>query len=186
MPAKDSVVSDPSDDTAHSQPLLAALVSHYDELVDHLCRRFGREFMAHEIVHDAWLQIHALQRIRPVHSPLGLLRKILHNLAVDHCRRSDTRQALMCHLDEPPEAPCERPSVERIVAAKREMALLVSAIQNLPPRCKQIFILHKIHGLSQSDVARILQISVKTVEKHLRLGIRACRARLADNQARRA
>lgn len=38
--------------------------------------------------------------------------------------------------------------------------------------------MHKIHGLPQGEVARQMGISLKTVEKHLRLGMLACRAHL--------
>lgn len=40
--------------------------------------------------------------------------------------------------------------------------------------------MHRIHGVPQEDVARHLGISLKTVEKHLRLGTSACRLALAD------
>ena len=41
------------------------------------------------------------------------------------------------------------------------------AIDKLPPRCKQIFELKKLEGLSQKEIAEKLNISVNTVEKQL-------------------
>lgn len=176
MPANESMAPEAANADAAPESLLTALVAHYDELVDHVYRRFGRKSMAHEVVHEAWIQIQMRKTARAIHSPLGLLRRILYHLAVDHCRRSDTRQALVCCMEALPDAPSDQPSAERVLDARRELLMLAEVIQNLPPRCREVFILHKIHGLSQREVAEIQQVSLKTVEKHLRLGMRACRS----------
>lgn len=41
------------------------------------------------------------------------------------------------------------------------------AIDNLPEKCRQIFILNKIEGLTQKEIAGYLGISVKTVENQV-------------------
>ena len=51
-----------------------------------------------------------------------------------------------------------------------------AAIESLPPRCREVFVLHKVHELPQAEVALTLGISRKAVEKHVRLA--ACRAAL--------
>ncbi|MGQ8338811.1 RNA polymerase sigma-70 factor [Sunxiuqinia sp. A32] len=40
-------------------------------------------------------------------------------------------------------------------------------IDSLPPRCKEVFILSKIDGLKNREIAEKLQINVKNVERHL-------------------
>lgn len=37
----------------------------------------------------------------------------------------------------------------------------------LPPRCKEVFILSKIHGMKYQEIATMLGLSVKTVENHM-------------------
>lgn len=181
MTAEDPAVADAPLPNTPAQTLLTALVAHYDDLVAHVQRRFGRRDMAHEVVHDAWLQLRGRGASRePVRTPLGLLRCILHDLAVDHMRAADARHAVVCPMDELPETACPLPALEQALAARQELARLAHAIETLPPRCRDVFILHKIHGLSQRDVADTLQISLKTVEKHLRLGMQACRRYLQE------
>lgn len=68
--------------------------------------------------------------------------------------------------------------------AEREFQALVDAIATLPPRCQAVFVMHKIHEIPQAQVADRLGISVKIVEKHLRLGLAACRERLGRGEAR--
>lgn len=42
------------------------------------------------------------------------------------------------------------------------------AINNLPPRCREVFVLRRFHDLSPDDIAKRLGISRNMVEKHLR------------------
>jgi RNA polymerase sigma-70 factor (ECF subfamily) len=54
------------------------------------------------------------------------------------------------------------------------MAIFAEAISALPPQCRRVFLLRKVQGLSQKDVAQRLGLSVSTVEKHLATGLVKC------------
>jgi RNA polymerase sigma-70 factor (ECF subfamily) len=47
----------------------------------------------------------------------------------------------------------------------RDNALRV--LNELPARCKEVFIMHRFKGLSHKEIARQLNISPKTVENHM-------------------
>jgi RNA polymerase sigma factor (sigma-70 family) len=74
----------------------------------------------------------------------------------------------------------ERSQVEEIVNSHQELALLAAAVARLPARCRQVFTLRKVYGLSQKEIASELDISENTVEQHLAKGVRLCSAALAD------
>jgi len=64
---------------------------------------------------------------------------------------------------------------EHLVAA--ESALIVArALERLPARCREAFVLHRQHGLSYHEIAAVMGISIKTVEKHLVRAVKALRA----------
>lgn len=73
--------------------LLSTLVRHYDELVDHVRRRFGDRGFAREVVHDVCVQLLEKREPQEVRTPLALLRKISHDQAVDRYRSERRRQA---------------------------------------------------------------------------------------------
>jgi RNA polymerase sigma factor (sigma-70 family) len=75
----------------------------------------------------------------------------------------------------------ERGQVEEIVNTHQELALLAAAVARLPTRCRQVFTLRKVYGLSQKEIAAELGISENTVEQHLARGMRLCSAALADS-----
>ncbi|HHJ10854.1 MAG TPA: RNA polymerase sigma-70 factor [Bacteroidetes bacterium] len=51
-------------------------------------------------------------------------------------------------------------------------------LNELPPKRKTVFILSREQGLSAEDIARVMNISKKTVENHLNLALRYLRKKL--------
>ncbi len=162
--------------------LLSTLVRHYDELVDHIRRRFGDRGMARDVVHDVCLQLLERGEKEDIRAPLALLRKISSDTAVSHYRSERRRGAWVQAFAELPEVACPAATPAHRYDAERELQLLAEAIERLPPRCRAVFIMHKIHQMPQAEVAEHLGLSIKTVEKHLRLGVAACRQRLGRDE----
>jgi len=52
------------------------------------------------------------------------------------------------------------------------LRLLQEALDNLPPRCRQVVLMRKIEGLSQKDVARQMGVTIETVENQVAKGMR--------------
>lgn len=158
--------------------LINTLVRHYDELVDQVRRRFGDRGFAREVVHDVCVQLLEKREKDNVQAHLALLKKISHDLAVSRYRSERRRQTWIVATPDLPEPVCHAPPPARQYEATREFERLVQAISELPPRCQMVFVMHKIHELPQSEVAAQMGISLKTVEKHLRLALASCRAYL--------
>lgn len=53
------------------------------------------------------------------------------------------------------------------------------AVDELPPRCRQAFLLRRQHGLSYAEIAQVMGIAPKTVEVQIGAALRTLRARLA-------
>ena len=57
------------------------------------------------------------------------------------------------------------------------------AVNQLPPKCRNVFVLRMIDGLSQRAIGERLGIAVSTVEKHLAKGLRLCKESIAAQDA---
>ncbi|WP_281815105.1 RNA polymerase sigma-70 factor [Parabacteroides goldsteinii] len=57
---------------------------------------------------------------------------------------------------------------------------LEKALQSLPERCREIFIMNKFEGIKQKDIAKLLNISVNTVENQMAVAYKKLREELKD------
>ena len=61
--------------------------------------------------------------------------------------------------------------------------ILDSALETLPPRCKDVFLLAKLQGLKYREIAEKLEVSEKTVENQMTKAIKLLRAYVAVHGA---
>lgn len=71
------------------------------------------------------------------------------------------------------------PSADQDLAEQELGAAVVRAVSELPERCREVFELSRVHGLTYAEIAQVLSISVKTVETQMGKAIRVLRERLS-------
>lgn len=57
---------------------------------------------------------------------------------------------------------------------------ITAEIQNLPPKCKEVFLLSRKEGLTNMEIANYLNISIKSVEAHIHKGFSIIRKRIGE------
>ncbi len=67
----------------------------------------------------------------------------------------------------------EMPGPDRTIVARDELRRLQTAIDHLPPRCREAIILGRIEGLNGREIAQRMGIAERTVSEHLAKGIAA-------------
>ncbi|CAH0446559.1 hypothetical protein LMG10661_02629 [Ralstonia syzygii subsp. syzygii] len=146
--------------------LMTAFVDHYEELVDHVRHRFGDRAFACDVVQDVCVQLLHRPPAEPICTPLAFLRHLSIHRAIDRWR-SDETHATYAELAGQAVPDTDDVDGERIVASRQTVHQVEQAIDGLPARCREVFILHKLHDLSQDEVAVRLCISLNMVAKHL-------------------
>lgn len=146
-------------------------------LVAFLRRRTVNEADAEEIAQESYVRLlgYGYGDSRPPAVWRALLYRIAGNLAVSHFRMRAVRQ--MDHQQglEGLELASETPSQERMVVAQQELAQVRRALAALPPKCRKVFVLSRVHHKSYPEIARLCGISVKMVEKHMSKALAALR-----------
>lgn len=144
---------------------MAALALHYDDLVDYIKRRFhGRDF-ARDLMHEVCVQMLEKPPRDPIATPLAFLRKTAFNRGIDRIRAERTRQAhLNGHV--PEYLSVDDWDGAQALDFEQQLAALLDIIQALPVRQRQVFLLHRIHDMSQREIAEELGISVNMVTQH--------------------
>lgn len=149
------------------------------ELTNHLYRMVNCYDTAQDLAQESYLILARSASVAVIDQPRGFLYRTASNLALDHLRHNKvvSRHAeLAAAIDEPKHA-----STETEIAKKQWRALLAQTVDELPPRCRDAFILHKIHGLSYREIAHRLGVSESAVEKHITKGLLHCRNRLGGH-----
>ena len=67
----------------------------------------------------------------------------------------------------------EQAGPEHTIIARDALRRLTSALDRLPPRCREAVVLRKIEGLSRREIAHRMGIAEFTVNRHLTEGMRA-------------
>lgn len=152
--------------------LLQALALHYDDLVEHIRQRFSNRHFARDVVHDVCLQILEKPPLKAIHLPIAFLRRATLNRAIDRSRAENTRtlyvQSQIALVEQ------HRDDLDGAMALEFEQRLraLLAVIESLPARQRQVFLLHRIHGMAQQDIANELEISVNMVAQHFMRAMR--------------
>ncbi len=130
-----------------------------------------------DIVQETYVRVCQVEKQDEIQYPRSFMLKTARNLALDHVKRSETR--LSNSLDDDLEAEftntygCHDDTYNR-VAANQEFAMFCEVVRELPLQCRRAFVLKKVYGYSQKEIAENLKISESTVEKHIANGIRRC------------
>ena len=165
-----------NDDAA--EPLLAALQLHYDELHAFVRRKVRCPALAADIVQETYVRLASRGLSEAVRNPRALLYRVAGNLAIDQLRLQETRAKYVTAMPLLENLPDGRPSAEAEIDAKQRLALLIEAVEELPPRCRQVFVLRKFEDFDHAEIAETLGISRNMVEKHLRKALLHCAKRL--------
>ena len=160
--------------------VLHAYIEHEAALRRFLSRFLSRAQDIEDVSQEAFLKAFAAEATQPVLAPKAFLFRIAKNLALnERARFGNSRTGPFEGGDEGAASiPSDAPSAEDQAMAREKLSLFCEAISSLPPQCRQVFLLRKVQGLSQKEIARRTGVSVSTVEKHIALGLVRCSAYL--------
>jgi RNA polymerase sigma-70 factor (ECF subfamily) len=161
----------------------AIIRGHHDTLVSFLRRRLGVAEDAHDVAQETYIRMMKYEGSRNIGSPLAMLFRIAVNVANDHGRAARARCASNhTQIDDVP-LESDYPSAERFTAASQEFDQLLNVIESLPEKCRHVFLLSRVKGMTYPEIARHCGISVKMVEKHISKALAACTREVGEQQA---
>lgn len=126
--------------------------------------------IAEEVVSDVFLAVwknrEKLDQIRSVKSWLLVMTK---NQSISYLRKEQPDTIIS--IDDIGEADNyyipQIQAPDNNIISLEEMARINEAINALPPKCKEVFMLAKIEQIPYKEIAQILNISVKTINVHI-------------------
>jgi RNA polymerase sigma-70 factor (ECF subfamily) len=152
--------------------LASAFIAHYHSLLAFARRRVASAESAADIVHDVFVRIATLDAPERVQQPQAFFVRMVENLVIDRFREQRVADKVIvaesAMNDEPVDYPSDAARPDLLAQAAQTAHRIDTMVAALPPRCREVFLLRKIDGLSHDDIAARLNISRNMVEKHLR------------------
>lgn len=126
-----------------------------------------------DLVQEVFVRVTARHRGGEIENIGGYLFQTAASVLSDRHRRRTVR-----HADAHIEFDNDRHSgtdfdAARILEAKQLLQLAINALELLPEKTRNIFILRRVEGQAYKDIARQFGITVSAVEKHMARAIRA-------------
>lgn len=128
-----------------------------------------------DVVQESYVRVWKAKAIQPIRSAKSLLFTVARHLALNVIRKNHrspvfavTDLERLCVLDN------DTPDAARAADSAQEIELLAAAIDSLPARCRAIFILRRLQGVPQKEIAARLGLSEETVQRQAANGLCRC------------
>lgn len=137
-----------------------------------------------DILQETYVKVCQYSGRTEVEHPRALMLSVARNLALDHVKSAANRLTTSFGSDNDElESVMARHAVDEsfnVVASNEEFAQFCDALRQLPVQCRRVFVLKKVYGYSQREIAAELGISENTVESHIANGLRQCMRYLGE------
>lgn len=139
---------------------------YWVDLLARIRRRTRDDQDAEDLLHSAWLRLFAYRAEHEVHQPSGFLVRAAANLAVDKHRQGkrlarEPIDAFEAGLGD------DSPLQDEVLASRERLRRVQAGLERLPPRTRQVFVMHKVEGMKLREIAATLGITQSAVEKHV-------------------
>jgi RNA polymerase sigma-70 factor (ECF subfamily) len=171
-------LSSPEASQGDAESAFDALVrAHYGRLCNFAFRLVRSRETAEDIVQDVFARVWHRREEFDIRDPLPYLYQAIRNRVTMHARRQRVHerwwQSAACKADR------DRPDAGGELECAELAQALSLAVEALPDRCRLIFTMSREQDLTYLEIARVLGISVKTVETQMGRALKTLRTRLA-------
>ncbi len=147
---------------------------HEAQIRHWLKSRYGSQCDVDDVVQEALLKIFKAREKAELKSPKAFFFAVARNAAVDSMRKAKVAVTDSLIDEEVLEIVDDGESVDEVAARNHELEILTQAIQALPERCRRVFTLSKVYGMTYNDIARDMDISFNTVSAQIAIGVSKC------------
>ncbi len=152
----------------------------YDTLFRFVAYRVRDSDLAEDITQETFLRVwKKRESLVPEKSFFSLIARISNNLCYDHFRHMEVRNRHQNQLPDFGKSHFDDP--EKVTQAnmlEEEIHRIVN--EKLPDKCRSIFILSRMEGRTNPEIAGMLDLSVRTVENQIYRALKVLKKNL-DN-----
>ena len=141
-----------------------------------------------DIVQETYVRACRASQDRKLRAPRSYMLRTARNLALDYVKRAEYRLVDSIpdeqEFDRSAGMPREIDTLDK-VCSDEDFANFCRAVRDLPTQSRRAFVLKKVYGYTQREIAKEMKISEKTVEGHIAIGITRCKRAVKDQRSKR-
>lgn len=156
---------------------------HYTPMCKTVYRMVKDEAIAEDIVQDVFFNFWKKREQLTITTSLAAyLKRSAANAGIDYLRKKRPTSDNSLDIDEPiyQHLAVDSNQSDENIRTEELSSHIEAALELLPPRCKEVFMLNRFEEMSYQEVADTLGISVKTVENQIGKALKIMRIALKD------
>jgi RNA polymerase sigma-70 factor (ECF subfamily) len=120
-----------------------------------------------DLVQQVFLRLAQSREMGEIHNPDAYIFQTAANTLRDHYRHAAVHARYLNESPAARDAVDSDFSAERVISAREDLLRLVVALRRLPERSRDVLMLRRFEGLKNAEIARLHNISERSVEKHI-------------------
>lgn len=149
---------------------------HNDALLRFIAAKLGSVQEAKDVAQEAYVRLLRLEQGEAVSYLRAFLFKTAANLALDRLRQRARRRFVVSPRDA--DIPVFELSPDRQFEGEQALQSLRAALEELPEKCREAFLLYRLDGLSCKEVAQRMQLQERMVWLYVARALEHLRARV--------
>jgi RNA polymerase sigma factor (sigma-70 family) len=165
-----SAPPDPAPSAEYYATVRELFREHNRALVNFLLTRVPSQQDALDVAQECYVRLLELDRPGAVGFLRGYMFRIAANLAIDRMRRTQVRERESIELFDEPMAD----DVAHRAMTDQEIERVAEALQHLPPKCREAFVLHMVEGHDTAEIAARMNVRDRQVRRYVARALRFC------------
>jgi RNA polymerase sigma-70 factor (ECF subfamily) len=133
-----------------------------------------------EIVHDVFISVwEKRNNLTLDHGLKSYLFTAVKNRCLNHLKKA---RLPFAEMPDEFEAKSHTHGADKVLEGRELEKQVTDAINELPPKCKQAFLLSRMYEFSYREIAEVMEISTKTVENQIGIALKHLKHRLGKTR----
>lgn len=167
---------EPADKAAAGSELARLFHEHNASLVQLLRARLRSDQEARDVAQEAYVRLLQLDRMDAVSYLRTYLFRTAFNIATDRLRSAKVRQS--SSRDPVFDVQVNEITPDRVALADEALSQVAAALEQLAPKPRYAFLLHRFAGVEIAEVATRMGVSDRMVRKYITQALLCCRQAL--------
>ncbi len=172
-PRDDSSRQGNTADGDHHKEITALYQDYNETLVRYLTIRLRSRQDAVEVAQEAYIRLIRRENLKDIDCFQSFLFRTATNISID-LQRQRARQAKNFASSKFLLGDVDEITPERTLNARQKISALKEVLEDLPPKCREAFMLYKFKNLGHVEIAEKMGLSVSSVRKYIARGLAFC------------